>query len=96
LGYRNYDRNERVNLAEEFVYFEPEAIARALRDIAAGRPAYVFLAESQREFFDLFGFPEEEWDAVVQQMKESSAFKVVFQTGDTILLELALPPSSTP
>jgi hypothetical protein len=88
LGYDKYDKFVRVGLVGGFVSFTADQIAEAFRKIAAGRPAFLYLSESQRSFFDLNGFPGEEWDLLVEEMKVSTNFRIVFETGDTYLFEL--------
>ena len=94
LGYRDYDSYVRLSLASDFVTFPVEQIADSFSELANGRPAYLFLSRSQRDFFDLNGFPAEVWDALVREMTSSARFHQVFRTGDTVLLQLVEEPTA--
>jgi hypothetical protein len=94
LGYRDYETFVRLSLARDFVSFEAAQIADSFSELANGRPAFLFLSNSQRDFFDLNGFPADEWDALVEQMEASARFRLIFRTGDTVLLELVDGPTA--
>jgi len=97
LGYDKYDKFQRIGLVSGFVSFRADQIAEAFLEVAAGRPAYMYLSESQRSFFDLNGFPGEEWDLLVEEFKVSPSFRLVFQTGDTYLFQLiGVAPEAAP
>lgn len=96
LGYEGYDQFERVQLVEGFITFRVDSIARSFVKIADGRPAYLYLSESQRSYFDLNGFPSAEWDLIIEDMLRSPDFRLVFQTGDTYLFQLVVPELQTP
>jgi hypothetical protein len=94
LGYRDYETFVRLSLASDFVSFGVDQIANSFSRLADGRPAYLFLSDSQRDFFDLNGFPAKEWDAQVEQMDASPRFRLIFRTGDTVLFELVDGPAT--
>jgi hypothetical protein len=94
LGYRDYETFVRLNLASDFVSFRVDQIANSFSELADGRPAFLFLSDSQRDFFDLNGLPEEEWDALVRDMEASPRFRLIFRTGDTVLFELVDGPTA--
>ena len=87
LGYKDYQLFD-MSVAVPFRTSDAEAIARAIRRAAGDRRAFVFMSESQRSFFDLRGFPGEDWDLLLAQMEASPNFRAVFRTSDTTLLEL--------
>jgi hypothetical protein len=94
LGYKDYDLFERF-VGTGFVEFDLDGIAKAIQDRAGDRRAFIFLADSQRAFFDLNGFPGEQYDELVAELKASPHFRLVFQTRDTLLFELVRSFGST-
>jgi hypothetical protein len=88
LGYDKYEKFRRISLTSSFVSFSVDQIAKAFRERTAGRPGYLYLSDSQRSYFDLNGFPADEWDRLVEQIKVSPDFRIAFRTGDTYLFEL--------
>lgn len=91
LGYKDYDLFDRL-VGAGFVSFGVDGIVESISSRAEGRPAFLFLSTSQRDFFDLNGFPGEEWDLLVKDIEASPRFQVVFRTRDTIFLELVDRP----
>jgi hypothetical protein len=87
LGYAGYDVFERL-VGTGFVTFRIDRIVTFIETRAGDRRAFLFLSSGQREFFDLNGFPGEEWDALLQEIEANPRFRVVFRTERTVFFEL--------
>jgi len=92
LAYKDYDLFDRL-VGTGFVTFSVDGIVESISSRADGRRAFLFLSTSQRDFFDLNGFPGEEWDRLVKEIQASPSFQVVFRTRDTVFLELVDRPA---
>ncbi len=93
-GYRDYDRYTQLSLTPSFVSGSVTSIANAIGSLHDSRPVYVFLSRSQEAYFDLIGFPSEQWQRLVGQLETSPSFRLVFRTHDTVLYEYLRTSSS--
>lgn len=87
LGYRGYDSYIRIGIGAALVTHSVDQVVDALSVRAEGRPTYLFLTQSQRAYFDLNGFPGQEWDLLLLKIESSSSFRLVFRTRDAVLYE---------
>lgn len=94
LGYRGYDNYVRIGIGAALVTHSVDQVIDALRERAEGRPTYLFLTQSQRAYFDLNGFPGQEWDSLVAEIGSSPTFRLVFRTRDAVLYEFVDEPAT--